>query len=1515
MNKTLVLISLLAFSLTTIGQSYTLTYQTQAPFISSSGNIQITTFNYQLQTDFGAVGNSHRSYDLMEGIFGPFELEVEGRPARIRERYTYVDSRDLFPTELEVVGEWVELNGTNCDSYFNDQFAIESGQIFQPEPNPFSNNGYLDLSWEAVYDTEHPVLVQGGTSTNVCIGSDVYFQAPFVADEYEWFYRFNESTGWIPISDTGPTLLNDILTLEYIDIYVGSTYFIGYRPNGCSDVVSTLNSTTFYRPPPKVTDDSAPDILAPTCAGDSATVTFQADDLSRTPGEEEVFTFMIYRGEEAPEITIPDGTDPGDVIDDAPIGEVTVADGELFFGTSEISFKLKPNVTGEKYFLFIFPQIIGGDAAFSSGCGDDIDGLIYEFEVADQLPVQVASTGSSSPACFNGTAQFSLSVSNGTSGYTYRLNGPGGLVVSPNSSTSSTPSFDLSVTTYPQLLSDFTVHLTDANGCTALSGVLSAFTNPPVLEIASVGFESSITCHGGTTSATIVLEEPVPGNGTLTYAVVELPGNTSGRTSGTFSGLGAGEYTARVTNTVGAATCVDEFDFTVSEPDEVSVSLESADAPSCAGAGNGSFTVTASGGSGSGYRYSIDNGTSFQGSGLFSSLSSGEYTVLAEDSDGCRSAPLNVEVPADGTPLTFQAIPADQTCADVTDGSITITNVSNSQGTLRYSIDGANYQASPVFTGMAAGVYTVYLQDAACEAFITGVEVSRPSPLTASFLSEPATCEGEADGRLTVTPLGGTTPYTYLWEFDGTTTNQLEQGAGFYTVTITDANDCVLMVSGEITEPFGIQADHEVTDITCHDADDGTLTLSNVGGGNGGYQYTWSDGASANTSSRSGLASGTYSVLIEDVAGCTLEITNLVISNPSPVSLTISDQTDVGCKGESTGSLTVTGSGGTGAYEYRLAGGGWQTSGTFSALPAGDYPVSVRDANMCEFSTTATLSEPGEALSVGLAVVNATCEAQGRVTATPSGGTPPYLFSWEGLSETTSEVAVPAGQYTVMVTDQKGCETQGTGNVSSEGGPQVTVLSRTAPTCSDSSDGSAELSISGAGPFDIRWDHGETTARATSLSVGDNWYEVADVSGCVVRQSVTFDGPLPLEAVLVEGVPPGCTGSADGSLSIAVSGGTSPYNIRWADGQQGTLATGLSAGTYEVTFTDAAGCESTTELELADAPGIQITTEIVSPSCAGASDGSIAVEASGGNGGYRYRWDGGQEGEVIEGVPAGTYQVTVTDALNCEETFAVTVEDPAPTTFDIEDVALCSGQQFRIASPVAGVTYEWSGPDGFNASEREVTLSTPGTYSLLITDASGCISGDTFDVSVDDGALDAVFLVAGEAFTGDTLVVIDISWPVPESVSWEFPEAARVLFSSSDFAELVFDDPGTYSIGMTGKLFGCEAYYDREVVVQAADENGRLGSIASVQEAPIQSFSTYPNPAEDHLTVSVALREEVPARFYLIDLKGNRVVLEQALKGAKEYDVSLDVSTLVSGLYFARVVAEGHEKTIRLIIR
>jgi hypothetical protein len=580
-------------------------------------------------------------------------------------------------------------------------------------------------------------------------------------------------------------------------------------------------------------------------------------------------------------------------------------------------------------------------------------------------------------------------------------------------------------------------------------------------------------------------------------------------------------------------------------------------------------------------------------------------------------------------------------------------------------------------------------------------------------------CNGNATGAITLTPSGGAAPYTYNWGGGVTTKDRTGLTAGSYSVIITDNNGCVGFAGATVTQPNPVTGSTVVTNVSCNGAATGAITLI-PNGGTGTYTYDWGGGVT--TQNRTGLTAGNYSVTITDQNGCT-GVANTTITQPAaPVSGTTM-VTNIVCNGTSTGAIDLTPTGGVGGYTYNWGGG--ITTQDRTNIPAGNYTVTITDANLCTGVVNATVTQLS-AVTGSTMITNTSCNggSNGAIDLTPSGGTAPYTFDWGGAITTEDRTGLTAGSYSVNITDNNGCV--GTVNATVNQPSAVTgSTSVTNVSCNGGSNGAINLTPNGGtAPYTYNWGGGVTTEDRSGLAPGTYNVTITDNNGCTGGTSATVNEPAAVSGT-ASTTNVSCFGGSNGTITITPAGGNGTYTYDWGGGVTSQNRTGLSMGTYSVTITDGNGCTgSVNGINIAQpaaaVSGSAMATNVL---CNGAATGAIDLTPAGGTPPYTFNWGGGVTTEDRNNIPAGSYIVLITDLNGCIGVANATITQPsAPVSGStvVTNVACNSASTGEIdltpSGGVGGYTFDWGG--GVMTEDR--TGLTAGNYSVTIRDVNLC---------------------------------------------------------------------------------------------------------------------------------------------------------------------------------------------------
>jgi hypothetical protein len=846
------------------------------------------------------------------------------------------------------------------------------------------------------------------------------------------------------------------------------------------------------------------------------------------------------------------------------------------------------------------------------------------------------------------------------------------------------------------------VRVTDSGGLTFDKTLTITITNVTIVVTASA--TTNVTCNGGS-NGVITVSSAVGGTANYTYS----RDGVNYQSSTVFSSLTAGSYTIYAKdsyNEVGTTSV------TVTQPTAVSSTVSRTN-PTCFGDSNGSITVSNVSGGVAPYTYSID-GTNYQAGTTFSNLANGTYTVYTKDSSGCV---ITSTTGLDRTQISATISQSNVTCNGGNGGSITVSSPSGGQGG-PYATKlnaGGTYQVittSRTYSTLTAGTYTIYVKDSAdCERTYS-ITITQPTAVTASASGTNPTCYNGSNGSITVSGSGGTGGYTYSidasnYQASGTFSNLSN---ATYTLYVKDNSGCIATTSVTLSRTTP-NATFSITDVTCNGGNNGSIGLSSFTGGSGPYRVSI-DGVNytSNVTSHtfSSLTSNTYTVYIKDNSDC-VKAYSAVVTQPTAVTASASG-TNPTCFNGSNGSITVSGSGGTGGYTYSINGTNYQASGTFNTLTTGTYTLYVKDSNNCVATTTNTLSK--SAPTATISATNPDCSTgTGTITVSSgSGGSGSGYQAKNGSGGTYTNLpatfsSLGSGTYTIFVKDGAGCEVSDSRTITIPTAVTISLSSSAAPTCYDGSNGSITVTAGGGnGSYQFRINGGtwQSSGTFSNLVSTTHSLESRDTNGCVSSPlNVNITKSAPTASVSQSNV--SCNGGANGSITVSSASGGSGSGYTYSrDGvnyqSSGTFSS-LTAGSYNIYVKDGAGCVSYLTTITITQPASQTATITVNTfaTCNGGADGVITLSSSGGTFPKTYRLYadttapynscGGDLIATYTSVSAGSPSVSVTGIDEYGYCLEVTDANGCVTTSGVVDTTSCTGTCYTITLPQSTLTY------------------------------------------------------------------------------------------------------------------------------------------------------------------------------------------------------------------------------------
>lgn len=875
------------------------------------------------------------------------------------------------------------------------------------------------------------------------------------------------------------------------------------------------------------------------------------------------------------------------------------------------------------------------------------------------------------------------------------------------------------------------------------------------------------------------------------YSFVWAPTTVPSPNGATQSDVPGGLYAVTVTETATGCTAVASG--TLGQPSALVLQNPNITPASCNGIDDGQIIQGATGGTqfpGGGYNFNWTYCATPDCSGpnepiqeiigidqpfTLANRIAGYYTAVVSDANGCSLTTQPIQIV--NVRQLFVNLDAvfGPTCNGLADGRLCISATElpafpTPDYTFFWSgpVDGVSTNNTPnatCYEQLIPGTYTVFASDNNFGCFeIAEFTVPETPQLVLSELSltQPS-CILPNGGSISVIATGGTggpLGYQYIWNGGFTGPTRSNVGPGDYFVTVTDVNGCQDSLTFTLNSPPPADiASTMVTPIVC--GDDGCLEVVAPSGASYAWVNLTTGATLADTTAKvCGLAPGSYSVTVTDIAGCQ-DSTTLMLAPPANPPLSIVDTvlTNPSCFGYTDGQISINVQGGN----IPIASFVWSNNQMGSVLqdaPAGTYTLTITDALGCTLVESYTLDEP-PGISVTFTDIqkarcNNTCDGQAIVEAQyntnpPTAGT--FSFVWDNGFAGANNTTLCPGWNKVITTDPNFCFRED--SIFITGAPMITAALSTLPVdCNGESTGSRATAIGGGGngaPFSYSWSNGQMTPTIGNIPAGPYSVTISDNQNCTEVFSVTVTEPDPivvqqdpLATVNIE-----CFGDEDGALGVVASGGNpGPYSFVWQDASGNVIGntaavTDLKAGTYTVLVTDIKGCPGQITLTLTNPAPVLGSYEPWEPLlCNGDLTRLIIQSISGGSGGpYQYSLDFGPKlsADFPIDLNGGTHFITYFDGRDCSFTDTIFVFEPDPfvVTFDPNVLELELGDSLRLNPIITGSTadmFVWSPVDGLlnpNSLTPTVYTFTNTTYTLSVQDANGCTATGSVRLEID----------------------------------------------------------------------------------------------------------------------------------------------------------------------------------------
>ncbi len=1012
--------------------------------------------------------------------------------------------------------------------------------------------------------------------------------------------------------------------------------------------------------------------------------------------------------------------------------------------------------------------------------------FIDTFEIQQNTEIQSIFSGITPETCDDDNGQVTVTAQGGVSPYTYNW---------VQSGQSSQTAIQLSGG------ENKFVNITDFNGCEKDFAVFVPKISS--VEITSVNTTDNL-CSGSVLGQIDVTVDGIASP--FNYSLNGVSDILSADTIVSFSNLASGSYNLTVTDNDG---CSNSFSsITINESSQININVDSLSTSilECSSDNTGKIFLNIEGGNPfpGNYYWLFVNDPDFSQqitSDSITGLSAGTYNLSVQDANGCVQS-ISHEI-FEPDPISVVQVTSPTSCNGSNDGEALIII---SGGTASYTL--SSNTSSITFTplsvdtflisGLSEGLYFYDIIDAnGCDKLNNSFYISQPSVVEVMNISSTLeSCLG-SDATASVSVTGGTTPYTYLWSYDvdyqqpvlleDNTLNPTVNNSsieflneGYYYVHIWDFNSCYTVDSIYISKANNPTISLLGTvDNLCNGDDNGQISLTATGG-TPFYEYSINGGVSWQyLSTFSDLEEGFYNATVRDSLGCSDELEDIEIMAPLPISVSV-DTENLSCVGSSDGSASVVlvsgGTPSTSGYSYS-----WQNEngvnlwpGNLSAinptvnnLLPGSYQLEVEDNNGCTTTYSPVIIDEPLDVTVDLSILSSyngmdiSCFgfSDGVILANAGGGSGLFTFDWyvsTQLDEIRTNISagfdtlslVPQGNYSVVVTDSKGCTNQAEISITHPNAIEVYFEDVINIRCEGNADGQATATYSGGlgfGNYSVVWTDSQNNtislfAEASNLVAGNYVATYTDNNGCVGSNSLTIDySELFSLTNINDTTSVSCLGAIDGSFNFNVVGGWSPYTFDWNDplNQQSATAVGLSPGVwYTNIITDSDGCVLIDSVYVtAPEDVVEITTySIVDNDCYGETNGAIDIVVSGGTPNYDFQWSGpstNSTNEDVSNLAKGVYNITITDAFGCETTASYEVDGPDNPLFInsvITSNVSCNGLSDGSASLNNQITGGTSPYINIDWDGENPNVLSAGNYSVEVTDNNGCKSSASYTI-------------------------------------------------------------------------------------------------------------------------------------------------------------------------------------------
>ncbi len=1149
----------------------------------------------------------------------------------------------------------------------------------------------------------------------------------------------------------------------------------------------------------------------------------------------------------------------------------------------------------------------------ANGCSHDTTGL----KLIEPDSLQINSFNTIASICKGDSGKAVVVLKGGTAPYTVKV---GSDLYSAN------PSTQINL-----LAGNYTAYISDSKGCGIGRGNPNAsdttFTiTEPTSKLTASPNVDPVKCFGESNGS--VRLSATGGWGGYSYYLLDAA-NGNPPFNVTKTNLKAGSYKFVVSDSL---NCHDTLSITVPQPQQLAALLNKVDVL-CYGGHDGQLAVSDTLGGVQPYHYQLDGGTPTT-SNLFPNLLAGAHQVSMVDANGCvLTKTETINQPDEIISTLVDSV--NPPCGTST-GMLKVNVVGGTPTfNMSWDIAGTAVNGAQV-SNLSAGNYNLTVTDGhGCQKPFTYTLVNPDAPQLENVAATDLRCFGDQSGKVefyvngTNQPvdvsltLGGATVGSNHFS-DKQTSNFSNLQAGSYELSMVDSHGCFSSKAITVAEPSKVTLTLDKRDVSCYNTATGAA-IANVNGGIAPYNINWSTGKDVQTVSTDTLTQlqgGTYIATVTDSKGCGDKLLPLkdsitIIAPVTPLAFGSESIAKPKCAGESTGQALLSAQGGWGSYTFTLNGQS-SSNGQFYSLASGSYPAILSDANGCSITKTVVVPQTLPLSLMASTVNNLTCyqNASGSIYVTPVNGETPFLYGLDGssLGYSNGFGKLAAGTHTIVVQDKNGCSSQLDVLLTQPDSLNLdfTVVS---DTCGRGVGLLAPMVYGGTQPFTYTYNDKVFEEALKHLYSGNYKISVKDRYGCRDSSIATVGDVSGPKIANVAVSPVSCAEKSDGAATITTVGGNGSVSVMWPGmNLSGVSVSGLPKGDVKAVATDEHQCSDTVTVSIPGPDPLTLAAaNLVNPLCYGYTNGSATVSPMGGTAPYSILWNNGTVGGTVEQLPSGSYTAQVTDAHECQNSITLSLTDPDPIKPTVPTSAvLCSNQSIMLDAGYSGCDYSWTSTNGFTSNLRSVTISDEGTYTVWVTDIKGCKGSASVNLTKLAQDIDADFVVATTTAVGDTIVLVEFTMPIPDSIGWDFPgDAFTLIKREGNELHIRAEKEGTFPVALTTHMGECSDRFEKTVtVVPALPKNQNSDYYPNI----FSEVKLYPNPNDGLFTVEVTLHNEAALEVGLYN-SNQQQLFYQKLSPAGFFSISSDRLNLMPGFYLLSLRANGQTKTVKIIVQ